>query len=113
MTSRPLLGLITLLASSAALTQPGEAGVYSQPDLSSSVEAKIQNIRTGSWSSLLQNDDATSSESELARAWGNGGGRAWGNGGGRRYYGGGGGWGNGGGGGWLNGGYGGRGFANW
>ena len=109
MTPRSLLGIYVLLASSAVVVQSAEAAVYNQPNLSNPIEAKIQTVRTGSWKALLKENQSSSNERNVARAWGNGGGRAWGNGGGRvvRRA-----WGNGGGG-WMNGGYGGRGFANW
>ena len=115
MTPRSLLGIYVLLASSAVVIQSAEAAVYNKPNLSNPIEAKIQTVRTGSWKALLQENQSSSNEGNVARAWGNGGGRAWGNGGGRvvrRGWGNGGGWGTGGGG-WMNGGYGGRGFANW
>ena len=87
-----LLGLITLLASSAAFTNTAEAGTYSSPDLTNPIESKISALKNGPWNQFLNEPGETSTEKLLARgAWGNGRGVAWGNGAVRR----GGGWGNG------------------
>lgn len=131
---RPLITLHALLACSAALCQSaGAAAIYTQPDPANALEHRIESVRNGAWSTLLQPSDLEGQQ--LAKSsWKNGGGHAfknsrggatWKNGGGAKwsnsrpswrnagYYGG---WGNGhagwrnGSGTWKNGG---GGFINW
>ena len=129
--NRSLIAFQALLASSAVLCQTAEASsAYSAPDqLHNSIDARIDSVRNGDWSSLLKTVD-NDGELVAKSKWGNGGGhkfsnsrgsgnwkngkggnkwsnsrKSWGNGG---YHGG---WRNGGGG-WRNGG-GGGGFVNW
>ncbi|MEC8688238.1 MAG: GrrA/OscA1 family cyclophane-containing rSAM-modified RiPP [Cyanobacteriota bacterium] len=129
--NRSLIAFQALLASSAVLCQTAEASsAYSAPDqLHNSIDARIDSVRNGDWSSLLKTVD-NDGELVAKSKWGNGGGHkfsnsrgsgnwkngkggnkwsnsrnSWGNGG---YHGG---WRNGGGG-WRNGG-GGGGFVNW
>ena len=129
--NRSLIAFQALLASSAVLCQTAEASsAYSAPDqLHNSIDARIDSIRNGEWSALLNSVDIDG-ELVAKSKWGNGGGHkfsnsrgsgnwkngkggnkwsnsrnSWGNGG---YHGG---WRNGGGG-WRNGG-GGGGFVNW
>ena len=129
--NRSLIAFQALIASSAVLCQTAEASAtYSSPDqLNNSIEARIDSVRNGDWSSLLKTID-NDGELVAKSKWGNGGGHkfsnsrgsgnwkngkggnkwsnsrnSWGNGG---YHGG---WRNGGGG-WRNGG-GGGGFVNW
>ena len=111
--NRSLIAFQALLASSAVLCQTAEASsAYSAPDqLHNSIDARIDSIRNGEWSALLNSVDIDG-ELVAKSKWGNGGGHkfsnsrnAWGNGGDH------GGWRNGGGG-WRNGG-GGGGFVNW
>ena len=129
--NRSLIAFQALLASSAVLCQTAEASsAYSAPDqLHNSIDARIDSIRNGDWSALLNSVDIDG-ELVAKSKWGNGGGhkfsnsrgsgnwkngkggnkwsnsrKSWGNGG---YHGG---WRNGGGG-WRNGG-GGGGFVNW
>jgi len=128
--NRSLIAFQDLIASSAVLCQTAEASAtYSSPDqLNNSIEARIDSVRNGDWSSLLKTID-NDGELVAKSKWGNGGGHkfgnsygsgkwqngksgnkwsnsrpTWGNGG---YHGG---WRNGGGG-WRNGG--GGGFVNW
>ena len=127
--NRSLIAFQALIASSAVLCQSAEAGsTYVAPDsLANSIEARIDSVRNGDWSSLLKTVD-NDGELVAKSKWGNGGGHkfgnsygsgkwkngksgnkwsnsrnTWGNG---RYYGG---WRNGGGA-WANGG---GGFVNW
>ena len=109
--NRSLIAFQALLASSAVLCQTAEASAtYSSPDqLNNSIEARIDSVRNGDWSSLLKTID-NDGELVAKSKWGNGGGHkfsnsrpTWGNGG---YHGG---WRNGGGA-WGNGG---GGFVNW
>ena len=129
--NRSLIAFQALLASSAVLCQTAEASsAYSAPDqLHNSIDARIDSVRNGDWSALLNSADIDG-ELVAKSKWGNGGGHkfsnsrgsgnwkngkggnkwsnsrnSWGNGG---YHGG---WRNGGGG-WRNGG-GGGGFVNW
>ena len=129
--NRSLIAFQALLASSAVLCQTAEASsAYSAPDqLHNSIDARIDSVRNGDWSVLLNSVDIDG-ELVAKSKWGNGGGHkfsnsrgsgnwkngkggnkwsnsrnSWGNGG---YHGG---WRNGGGG-WRNGG-GGGGFVNW
>ena len=129
--NRSLIAFQALLASSAVLCQTAEASsAYSAPDqLHNSIDARIDSVRNGNWSALLNRVDIDG-ELVAKSKWGNGGGHkfsnsrgsgnwkngkggnkwsnsrnSWGNGG---YHGG---WRNGGGG-WRNGG-GGGGFVNW
>ena len=126
--NRSLIAFQALIASSAVLCQSAEAGAtYNAPDqLNNSIEARIDSVRNGDWSSLLKTID-NDGELVAKSKWGNGGGHkfsnsrgygnwkngkggnkwgnsrnTWGNGG---YHGG---WRNGGG--WKNGG---GGFVNW
>lgn len=92
MKTNSLLGLLTLLASSAALTNFAEASnLYSPPDQSNPVEAKISKLKIGPWNDFLEQDIDSLSQHLARGAWGNGRGVRWGNGGYRRR-------------GWLNGG---------
>ena len=129
--NRSLIAFQALLASSAVLCQTAEASsAYSAPDqLHNSIDARIDSVRNGDWSVLLNSVDIDG-ELVAKSKWGNGGGHkfsnsrgsgnwkngkggnkwsnsrnSWGNG---AYHGG---WRNGGGG-WRNGG-GGGGFVNW
>ncbi len=124
---RSLIAFQALIASSAVLCQSAEASSsFSTPDQLNSIDARIESVRNGSWSTLLK---APELDGELMAKskWGNGGGHkfknsrgsgkwkngksgnkwsnsrpSWGNGSYR------GGWGNGGG--WRNGS---GGFVNW
>ena len=124
---RSLIAFQALLASSAVLCQSAEAtSNYNAPDQTSNLESRIEKVRNGSWSSLLQ---SVNLDGELIAKskWGNGGGHKfknsrgsgkWGNGkGGNKWSNSRPTWGNGGyRGGWANGGgwrNGSGGFVNW
>ena len=124
---RSLIAFQALLASSAVLCQSAEAtSNYNAPDQTSNLESRIEKVRNGDWSSLLQ---SVNLDGELIAKskWGNGGGHKfknsrgsgkWGNGkGGNKWSNSRPTWGNGGyRGGWANGGgwrNGSGGFVNW
>ena len=78
--NRSLIAFQALIASSAVLCQTAEASAtYSSPDqLNNSIEARIDSVRNGDWSSLLKtidNDDELVAKSK----WGNGGGHKFSN----------------------------------
>lgn len=73
---RPLITLHALLACSAALCQSaGAAAIYTQPDPANALEHRIESVRNGAWSTLLQPSDLEGQQ--LAKSsWKNGGGHA-------------------------------------
>ena len=80
MNKTSLLTLAAVLATSAVLCE--SAAVHNEPDLSNSLEQRIESMSPEAWAVMQRNGVLT--DEEIARAWGNGGGRAWGNGGARR-----------------------------
>ena len=78
--NRSLIAFQALIASSAVLCQSAEAGAtYNAPDqLNNSIEARIDSVRNGDWSSLLKTID-NDGELVAKSKWGNGGGPKFGN----------------------------------
>ena len=78
--NRSLIAFQALIASSAVLCQSAEAGAtYNAPDqLNNSIEARIDSVRNGDWSSLLKTID-NDGELVAKSKWGNGGGHKFGN----------------------------------
>jgi rSAM-associated Gly-rich repeat protein len=78
--NRSLIAFQALIASSAVLCQTAEASAtYSSPDqLNNSIEARIDSVRNGDWSSLLKTID-NDGELVAKSKWGNGGGHKFSN----------------------------------
>ena len=78
--NRSLIAFQALIASSAVLCQSAEAGAtYNAPDqLNNSIEARIDSVRNGDWSSLLKTID-NDGELVAKSKWGNGGGHKFSN----------------------------------
>ena len=71
---RSLIAFQALIASSAVLCQSAEAASsFSTPDQLNSIDARIEKVRNGSWSSLLQSPELDG-ELMAKSKWGNGGG---------------------------------------
>ncbi|MFL0793510.1 MAG: GrrA/OscA1 family cyclophane-containing rSAM-modified RiPP [Prochlorococcus sp.] len=79
-----MIGLYALLASTAVMSNSADAALFSTPDLANPLESRIQSVRNGPWSNLLQDLPLSPEQSDLQAAgkWKNGSNKGWKNSGG-------------------------------